>query len=322
MPKIICIDIDGTLVKYTEWSGPNNFGEVLPDAAEATQKLHANGWYIIIYTTRADNEATGKFLHDNGFYFDSINGNPFQPENAEGGKPFADVYVDDRALCFKGDWKQTLKDIENFKPWEKMNGDTAKKDFAKEVLLTDFQQALYLHRHYDEMNSKLTNFAFAQVLVSVGACWTLLYAMVQNPQISILQAYSVWAVFTILLLSAAFLLVSSLLICKNRIYFVKICRYINELRRFAIDNNDVEFKNTSKMWANPSFPRAFDKSSTQLICFYLISGCYALESIASGIAFYHAASFCCKELISFLIPIGMLVLGVVLVFYTFEAKQK
>lgn len=311
IPKIICIDIDGTIIHFTEWVDSDHFGTVLKDAPEATHILHKEGWYVIIYTTRADKRATGKFLNDNGFYFDSINENPYQPENAKGGKPIADIYVDDRAICFNGNWEETLKEVRKFKPWEeRMGEDNRSKQVAKELLVTDFQQALYLHRHYDEMNLKLTNFAFGQVIVCFGACWTLLYAMQTNSGNSFLQKWIPWGIFGILLLSAAFSLLSILLICKNRSYFVRICRYINELRDYAITNNDFGFANQSKMWHNPKFPNVRDWKSTQLTSFFLIWCCYIIESAGTSIAFFHAVNCNCKLLVSLIIGVGLAIIGI------------
>jgi hypothetical protein len=31
----------------------------------------------------------------------------------------ADIFIDDRAIGFRGDWSQTLKEVENFKVWNR-----------------------------------------------------------------------------------------------------------------------------------------------------------------------------------------------------------
>lgn len=120
--KTICIDIDGTICRYSEWINPHHFGEILPNAQEIINKLHEDGWYIIIFSTRSDKEIIKDFLIRNNIYFDSINNNPYQPQNAVGGKPLADIYLDDRAITFMGNWIQTYAEIVNFKPWEKQIG--------------------------------------------------------------------------------------------------------------------------------------------------------------------------------------------------------
>lgn len=116
--KTVCVDIDGTLVHYEEWQGDYHFGEILPGAVDAMKKLKAQGWFIIIYTTRGNNEAVKSFLDKQGVIFDSVNENPFQPDNAKGGKPIADVYIDDRAITFDGDWVSAVDKINRFKTWE------------------------------------------------------------------------------------------------------------------------------------------------------------------------------------------------------------
>jgi hypothetical protein len=76
------------------------------------------GWKIIIHTTRARVNLVQEYLIEHKIPFDHIN---FNPDNVDLGcsmsKPLADVYLDDRAICFKGIWGVTLKEVINFKPW-------------------------------------------------------------------------------------------------------------------------------------------------------------------------------------------------------------
>ena len=285
--KTVCIDLDGTLVHYEEWQGEEHFGKVLPGASTATKALHEKGWFIIIYTTRSNKTILSKFLSENQIEFDAINENPYQPSNAIGGKPIADVYVDDRALCFKGDWARTESEILKFKPWEEMKKqDTDNSQYSKQLLVNDFQQAFYMLRHYDDVNWNLTKFSFGQILVSLGACWTIFFEANKSNALSILRSYYSVGIFVLLVLSAAFILISILGICKNRTYFVKVSRYINEHRKFALDNSELSFHNVSKMWNNPKMPKNLDWCSTQLICLYLLCGCYILEIILAGVVVY------------------------------------
>lgn len=116
--KTICIDIDGTICEYQDWKGEESFGKILPGAQEYIYKLKADGWFIIIFSTRSDKSAIANFLTANEICYDSINENPHQPLNAVGGKPIADVYLDDRAITFRGNWSEAYNTIINFKPWE------------------------------------------------------------------------------------------------------------------------------------------------------------------------------------------------------------
>jgi hypothetical protein len=116
--RTICIDFDGVLHDYRNgWQGEDVFGDPVPGASLATKGLKLNDWCIILYTCRKNTEALRKWLADNGIEYDFINENPWQPENADSRKPIADVYLDDCALKFEGDWDKTLGQIEKFETW-------------------------------------------------------------------------------------------------------------------------------------------------------------------------------------------------------------
>lgn len=107
----VAVDLDGTICKYDGWKGEDNFGEVRPGAKKALKKFQANGYRIIIFTTRGDTEAVGDFLHDNDIPYDYINENPDQPPNASG-KVIADVYLDDRAVDARSAWSTLTTETE------------------------------------------------------------------------------------------------------------------------------------------------------------------------------------------------------------------
>ena len=94
---------------------------MLSDAKEYIKRLHKEGWTIIIYTGRSDNEQVRQFLTTNGIPFDAINVNPRLKGLRRSGKPLADVYLDDRAVSFKGNWEQVYEEINSFKPWNENN---------------------------------------------------------------------------------------------------------------------------------------------------------------------------------------------------------
>lgn len=116
--KTIAIDFDGVLHDYSQgFQGKDVFGDMVHGADTATKVLKENGWTIIVYTTRPATEAMKKWLKDKGISYDYINENPDQPEESKGAKLIADVYLDDRAMQFRGQWKWIVGDIANFKPW-------------------------------------------------------------------------------------------------------------------------------------------------------------------------------------------------------------
>ncbi len=115
--KTVCIDIDGTICRHEGWKGEKHFGEIIPGAKEYITRLKHEGWTIIIHTGRNDNKEIEKFLCSNDIPFDLINTSHKQKELNRSGKPLAQVYLDDRAISFKGDWEKAFHEINNFRPW-------------------------------------------------------------------------------------------------------------------------------------------------------------------------------------------------------------
>lgn len=130
--KTIAIDFDGVLADYSKgYQGKDVFGSPIPGADNATKVLKENGWRIIIYTTRPDTEALRHWLKENNITYDYINENPDQPEDSKGCKLIADIYIDDRALPFRGQWKWIIGDVASFKTWSK-NDENELKDMRKQ----------------------------------------------------------------------------------------------------------------------------------------------------------------------------------------------
>lgn len=267
--RTVCIDIDGTISRYIEWVDAKTFGEVLPHCAETIHHLKADGWFVIIYTTRADKNEISKFLNKHNIPFDAINENPNQPANALGGKPMADVYVDDRAIQFDGDWTGAYEKITGFKSWEEgpVKPTEPPLDYCGQLLINDFTQSMYTHRHYDTMNWQITKFAFGEILVAIGACWSVFnwdLAKESSPNLK-------WIVMSIICgASLIFGIISIYTIVKNRVYFVRTSRHINELRHHVLLRQPFGFKNESNFWEDPAYPKVIDLDSTQFLSLYML----------------------------------------------------
>lgn len=117
--KTICIDFDGVIHDYSKgWQGEDVFGNMITNADIGTSILKKKGWTIIIFTTRKKSSKLEKWLKDNNITYDYINENPDQPDNTSG-KIIADVYLDDRGICFSGTWNEWfIREILDFKPWQ------------------------------------------------------------------------------------------------------------------------------------------------------------------------------------------------------------
>lgn len=136
--KTICIDFDGVIAQYQEWEGKDKFGAPVPGVQSALKVLKKEGYKIIIFTTREVSDELKAYLKENNITYDHINENPDQPKDTNAGKPIADLYVDDRSVCFRGNWKYTLEDIAYFKPWQE-----TKKEEEK-----DMQNTFERYRQY------------------------------------------------------------------------------------------------------------------------------------------------------------------------------
>jgi hypothetical protein len=116
--KTVAIDFDGVICEYTGWKGMPTFGEPIKGASYAISELRSRGWKVIVWTNRADIDGVKDWLEDSMIKVDAINENPWAPANVvKSRKITADVYIDDKALKFNGDWSRSLQKTLRFKEW-------------------------------------------------------------------------------------------------------------------------------------------------------------------------------------------------------------
>jgi len=118
----VAVDFDGVLHGYSRGFGDGSiYDPPVPGAREAMEALREQGHKIYIFSTRSNkiyrrknnidqDEAMQDWLNAHEIPFDKI---------WTYGKPMADVYIDDRAIGFRGDWDQTLREIQDFVPWNR-----------------------------------------------------------------------------------------------------------------------------------------------------------------------------------------------------------
>jgi predicted secreted acid phosphatase len=123
MRKVICVDLDGTiLTSVSQPFSADKFGKPVKGAKKFLSVLINDGWWVIIYSVRGDKNKVAKTLLlsgiERGKHYSAINRrkNPLKGSNK--GKCGADIYVCDRSITFLGNWKNTYKKIKNFKTWE------------------------------------------------------------------------------------------------------------------------------------------------------------------------------------------------------------
>jgi len=92
-PKRVIIDMDGTICEeLSRFDRP--LARPVPNAIEVINKLYDSGWFIIIYTARdwSEYKMTEYWLKSNGIRYHLL----------LCGKPIYDIWIDDRAIKFKG----------------------------------------------------------------------------------------------------------------------------------------------------------------------------------------------------------------------------
>jgi phosphoglycolate phosphatase-like HAD superfamily hydrolase len=107
---VICVDLDGVLNDFDGWKGADFFHPPRPGAREFLKTLNDNGYRVIVFTVRwGPHVESWLARHGLSEYVWMVTDK----------KPAAYVYVDDRAICFDGDFEKALNQIGGFKAhWE------------------------------------------------------------------------------------------------------------------------------------------------------------------------------------------------------------
>ena len=107
---IVCVDLNGVLDRYTGWQGPAHWDEPRPGAADFLRSLSESGYRVVVFTTRYADDAR-RWLGEHGL--------DAWVSDVTDRKPAAHVFVDDRAVCFEGDFDDTLARVRAFRShWE------------------------------------------------------------------------------------------------------------------------------------------------------------------------------------------------------------
>jgi hypothetical protein len=108
---LVCVDLNGVLDAYEGWKGAEHWDPPAPGAAEFLRALADRGCRIILFTTRYYRDAW-RWLETHGLA-------PLVDQVTDR-KPAADVFVDDRAVAFDGDFAAALRRVEAFAPhWQR-----------------------------------------------------------------------------------------------------------------------------------------------------------------------------------------------------------
>jgi len=113
--KTVVFDFDGVIHSYSSgWQGMEICNDPPVDGInDAIQAIRKAGYKVVVVSTRcaerSGKNAVSEYLARHDIEVDEVSGT----------KPPAIVYIDDRAICFDGNPGTLLRQIEDFKPWNK-----------------------------------------------------------------------------------------------------------------------------------------------------------------------------------------------------------
>jgi hydroxymethylpyrimidine pyrophosphatase-like HAD family hydrolase len=116
--RTFAFDFDGVIARYDGKFKKELFGKPNKEVVKAIRILKKQGHRILVYSTRGSSFLK-KYCKKYKIPIDYFNENPhYNQENK--GKPLASVYLDDRAVCYKGqNAKRIVSLLNNFEVYYK-----------------------------------------------------------------------------------------------------------------------------------------------------------------------------------------------------------
>lgn len=146
---------------------------------------------------------------------------------------------------------------------------------TSDFLNQDFLESHNQLRHYDSTILDSFKFIFSIYIALIGGSISLLNI---EKKIDFTILIQVLITFSIIL--CVFVL---FYIIEQRLYFVKTARYLNEIRNYFLENNQVDFKNNTQYYIDYSKPDYFNLKSSHIILTIIIS---VLNSFNIGLFIY------------------------------------
>ena len=150
---------------------------------------------------------------------------------------------------------------------------------AAKFLERDFNQCFAQMRHYDSQFWNVYRFSFTAYVAILGTVVAMYQYSIEKNIDLIPAAMVVLGVGLVLGLQIYVLTV------RNRVYYVVVCRYINEHRKLFLKAAPLGFENISGMYVNPRLPPYFDWLSWQSWLCYIIA---SLNALLAGLLIYYA----------------------------------
>lgn len=113
----ICIDIDGTICHLPEPSQDYYELAPIPGASDKIKMLKKNGHYIILCTARhmktCDSNVGKVIARQAQTLIKWLEEHEFEYDELWFGKPYAHIYIDDKAFKFEGCWDKINEELIN-----------------------------------------------------------------------------------------------------------------------------------------------------------------------------------------------------------------
>src|SRR4051812_13759438 len=107
---MVCVDLNGVLDLYPGGKAPDRWAPPRPGAHAFLASLTSRGFDVVVFTTRHPAQVR-RWLREHSL-MEHVSAVTRR-------KPAAHVFIDDRAICFRGDFDETLRSVEAFKAhWE------------------------------------------------------------------------------------------------------------------------------------------------------------------------------------------------------------
>ena len=123
--KTVVFDFDGVIHSYISgWKGKTEIPDPpVPGIEKTLKQFHDAGYEVVIVSTRCKNDRQYKGYLAIMMWLEKYNlVNYIDGVVAE--KPPAVCYIDDRAICFDGHPETLFEQVEHFKPWYRLKGET------------------------------------------------------------------------------------------------------------------------------------------------------------------------------------------------------
>jgi len=114
--KTVCVDMNGVLDQYTGWKGTAeaSLTPPRPGARDFLLGLRQRGFRIVVFTT-----VYAPLVRD----WLTANGLESLVDDVSDRKEPAFAFIDDRAICFRGDFADALDQLDSFRThWEEERG--------------------------------------------------------------------------------------------------------------------------------------------------------------------------------------------------------